>query len=194
MGLIKRNCSITTSKKARKTLYLSLVRSLFEHCSQVWRPTTATQIQKFERLQKRAVKWVLNERYCRYSDKQYFLKLKGLDILPLDLKFELNDMTLFHKIFHDMSVLKFPSYIVKQTEDSAQAYFQRQTRTFNDSDRLKLKSTIAPKVEAFKNSYFYRSLNAWNSLPLEIRSIESSGIFKMKVESHLWAIAESKIK
>ena len=56
LGLIKRNCSITKCKKARKTLYLSLVRSLFEHCSQVWRPTTATQIQKFERLQKRAIK------------------------------------------------------------------------------------------------------------------------------------------
>ncbi len=77
-------------------------------------------------------------------------KLKGLDILPLDLKFELNDMTLFHKIFYDMSVLKFPSYIVRQTDDSAKTHFQRQTRNFNDSDRLKLKSTNAPKVEAFK--------------------------------------------
>ena len=103
-------------------------------------------------------------------------------------------MILFHKIFHDKSVLKFPSYIVKQMDDSDQAYFQRQTRTFNDSDGLKLKSTIVPKVEAFKNSYFYRSLNVWNSLPLETRSIESSGLFKMKVKGHLWAIAESKIK
>ncbi len=65
LGLIKRNCSITTCKNARKTLYISLVQSLFEHCSQIWRPTTATQIQKFENLQKRAVKWVLNETYCR---------------------------------------------------------------------------------------------------------------------------------
>ncbi len=194
LGLIKRNCSITTCRKGRKTLYLSLVRSLFEHCSQVWRPTTATQIQKFERLQKRAVKWVLNETYYRYSDREYFEKLKGLDILPMDLKFELNDMVLFHKIFYDMSVLKFPSYIVRQTDDSARAHFQRQTRTFNDGDRLKLKSTITPKVEAFKNSYFYRSLNFWNSLPLDIRSIESPSLFKIRVKGHLWNIAEREIQ
>ncbi len=194
LGLIKRNCSITTCRKSRKTLYLSLVRSLFEHCSQIWRPTTATQIQKFERLQKRAVKWVLNETYCRYSEREYFEKLKILDILPLDLKFELNDMVLFHKIYYDMSVLKFPSYIVKQTDDLASTYFQRQTRTFNNNDRLKLKSTIAPKVEAFKNSYYHRSLNFWNSLPLEIRMIESSSLFKIRVKHHLWSIADSKLR
>ncbi len=74
LGLIKRNCSLTTCRKARKTLYLSLVRSLFEHCSQVWRPTTTTQIQKFERLQKRAITWILNETYCRYSEREYFAK------------------------------------------------------------------------------------------------------------------------
>ena len=103
-------------------------------------------------------------------------------------------MVLFHKIFYDMSVLKFPSYIVKQMDNSARTHFQRQTRTFNDGDRLKLKSTIAPKVEAFKNSYFYRSLNSWNSLPLEIRAIESSSLFKIKIKEHMWNIAESKLR
>ncbi len=93
-----------------------------------------------------------------------------------------------------MSVLKFPSYIVKQMDDSAQAYFQRQTRTFNDSDKLKLKSIFAPKVDAFKNSFFYRSVNFWNSLPLEIRSLESSSLFKIKVKDYLWSIAESELR
>ncbi len=153
-----------------------------------------TKIQKFERLQKRAIKWVLNETYYRYSERQYFEKLKGLDILPLDLKFELNDMVLFHKIFNGMSVIKFPSYIVRQTDDSTQRHFQRQTRTFNNSDRLKLKSTITPKVDAFKNSFFYRSMNFWNLLPTEIRAIESSSLFKDKVQDHLWHIAETKLQ
>ena len=86
-------------------------------------------------------------------------KRKGIDILPLDLKFELNDMLLFHKIFYDRSVLNFPSYIVRQTDDSARTHFQRETRTFNNSDTLKLKSTISPKIDTLKNSFFYRSMN-----------------------------------
>ncbi len=114
-------------------------------------------------------------------------------MLPLDLKFELNDMVLFHSIFYDISVLNFPSYIIRQRDDSVRTYFQRPTRTFNDSDRLKLKSAITPKVDAFKNSFFYRSLNCWNLLPMEIRSIESTSLFKAKVKDHLWIIAESKL-
>ncbi len=101
-------------------------------------------------------------------------------------------MVLFHKIYYDLSVIKFPTFIVKQIDDSARTHFQRQTRTFNDNDRLKLKSTLAPKVDAFKNSFFYRSLNFWNSLPLEIRSIESSSIFKIKLKDNLWSLAETK--
>ena len=103
-------------------------------------------------------------------------------------------MVLFHKIFHDMSVVKFPDYIVRQTDDSEQTHFQRQARTFNNSDRLKLKSTINPKVDAFKNSFFYRSLTSWNLLPLDLRTIESSSLFKNKVKDHLWNIAESKFQ
>ncbi len=95
-----------------------------------------------------------------------------------------------------MSVVKLPSYIVKQNVDLnlARTHFQRLTRTFkfNDNGILKLKSIIAPKFDAFKNSYFYRSLNLWNSLPLEIRSFESSSIFKTKVKDHLWSLAEIK--
>ena len=79
--------------------------------------------------------------------------------------------------------MKFPSYVVRQIDNSARTHFQRQTRTFNDNDKLKLKSTIAPKVEAFKNSFFYRSLNFSNSLPQEIRAIESSSLFKINVKN-----------
>ena len=126
-----------------------------------------------------------------HSDKVYFKKLKELDLLPLDLKFELNDMVLFHDIFYDKSVLRFPHYIMRQTDDSAHKYFQRPTRTFNDSDKLKLKSIIAPKVDAFKNSFFYRSSNFWNLLPAAIRCIESTILFKAKVKDHLWSIAKN---
>ncbi len=103
-------------------------------------------------------------------------------------------MVLFKKIYYDVSVIKFPTFIVKQINDSARTHFQRQTRAFNDNDILKLKSTLAPKVDAFKKSYFYRSLNFWNTLPKEIRSIESSSLFKINVIDNLWSIAEGKVQ
>ena len=37
-GMLKRNFYFVNSMKRRRVLYLSLVRSQFEHCSQIWRP------------------------------------------------------------------------------------------------------------------------------------------------------------
>ena len=193
LGLVKRNCSITKCTKMRKVLYLSLVRSLYEHCSNVWRPTNPTQIEKFERIQKKGVKWVFNDGYARYSKLEYFNKLKQLKILPINLKFELNDMIPFHKIFYDLSVVKLPSYLITRADDHDRVHFQRETRTYNDNDRLKIKCTVTPRVNAFKNTFFHRAHLSWNKIPFDIRSIENPDTFKTKLEKFLWLIAENEI-
>ena len=185
LGLVKRNCSFTKCKTSRKLLYLSLVRSLFEHCSQIWCPTNPTQVAKFVKIQKRAIKWIFNEPYCRYSEKEYLGKLKELNILPMDYKFQLNDLIIFHKIFHGKYSVGLPSFILKYT-DMNSAYFQRQTRTYNDSDRHKVKCIFAPKVNSFKNSFFVRSARSWNSLPAEIRSHDTIDSFKANLEKYFW--------
>ena len=51
-GLTKRTCHFVTNPNRKRTLYLILVRSMFEHCVTVWRPVETTKIDKFERLQK----------------------------------------------------------------------------------------------------------------------------------------------
>ena len=188
LGLVKRNCSFTKCIASRKLLYLSLVRSLFEHCSQVWCPTNPTQVAKFVKIQKRAIKWIFNEPYCRYSEKDYLGKLKELNILPMDYKFQLNDLTIFHKIYHGKYSVGLPPFILKYTDmnDLNSAYFQRQTRTYNDSDRHKVKCILAPKVNSFKNSFFVRSARSWNSLPADIRSHDSIDSFKANLEKYFW--------
>jgi ribonuclease P/MRP protein subunit RPP40 len=52
LGLVRRSCYFVSDVKRRRCLYLSLVRSQFEHCSPVWRPTCYTMLQRFENLQK----------------------------------------------------------------------------------------------------------------------------------------------
>ena len=51
-GMIKRNFHFVVDEKRRRVLYLSLVRSQFQHCSQVWRPNCKTMLEKFENFQK----------------------------------------------------------------------------------------------------------------------------------------------
>ena len=63
LGLVKRTCHFVLSEKQRRVMYLAMVRSQFEHCSLIWRPSTKTMLNKIEAIQKKAVKWIYGEEY-----------------------------------------------------------------------------------------------------------------------------------
>ena len=44
LGITKRTCHYIVDRRKRRSLYLSLVRSQFEHCSSIWRPNTDTEM------------------------------------------------------------------------------------------------------------------------------------------------------
>ena len=108
-------------------------------------------LNKFEALQKRAVKWILFEQFEHYRDEDYLLKLHKLDLLPLNSKFILSDVLLFHRIVYNNICIKLPDYIVLDIKACG-----RPSRfATNDSpDYLKYKSTERPNIIAFTNSFF----------------------------------------
>ena len=59
-NLLRRTCHFVKNIKKRRTLYLTLIRSLFNHCSHVWKPVGPATVH-FEALQKRCVKWILRK-------------------------------------------------------------------------------------------------------------------------------------
>ena len=195
LGLLRRTCSFSNSLSHRKTLYLAIVRSQFEHCSPIWRPVKTSQTEKFEALQKRGVKWIFGEDFAYYSKAEYFKKLKFLDILPLVLKFDLNDLVLFHKMVYGLTeTLKIPDYLVRN-EDSddrdMDRNFRRQTRSMTSSDRLQYKCKVFPRIDVFIESFFHRTYLKWNKLSLDLREIRSSNCFKKALKQQLWIIAET---
>ena len=54
-NLLRRTCPFVKNSQKRRTLYLSLVRSLFEHGFQIWSPNIST-VNNFETFQKSCVK------------------------------------------------------------------------------------------------------------------------------------------
>ena len=52
LGTTKRTCHFVFDRGKKRMLYLTLVRSNFEHCSTIWRPVNVVNIQKCEALQK----------------------------------------------------------------------------------------------------------------------------------------------
>ena len=100
LGLVMRICHFIVNKKQKRAFYLTMVRSIFEHCSIIWHPISSNQISEFEAIQKRAIKWIDGRMFDHYSDEQYLEKLKEFDILPLKFKFIFTDLILFYKIMH----------------------------------------------------------------------------------------------
>ena len=122
LGLVRRPCHFTKHLKQKRVLYLMLVRSIFEHCSAVWRPSSPAVVKKFEIIQRRATKWIYSEPYVSYEDDEYLLKLKKLDILPIGYKFLVTDLFLFHKIVYGNICITLPLYLSLVTPSFRPAY------------------------------------------------------------------------
>ena len=172
-GLLKRTCHFVKNTNRRRVLYLTLVRSIFEHCPIVWHPSSKFALKSLEDVQKRGIKWILDD-YTSCSKELYIIKCKQLDLLPVSHRLKLFDLTFFHQIFYNCSPVKFPHYLTP---------YQGSRLRSSHLDRLCLVSSVTPKVTTsrgtsdnnhlprnFENSYFYRTHLVWNRLPHDTRN------------------------
>ena len=168
LGLLRRSFSRHQTVTAKKTLYISLVRSQVTYCSMIWRPSLIRDITLIEQIQRRATKFILND----YSSN-YFNRLKQLNLLPLMYIFELNE------IFFILKLLKYPS------------------PSFNISDYISFadgntRSSMRGKMTHVRNNnntsrhfFFNRIPRLWNALPPMDLSL-SITTNKRKVYNFLW--------
>ena len=182
LGMVRRTCYFVNDIKRRRALYLSLVRSQFEHCTPIWRPTGKTMLQKFESLQKYCIKWILSEEYIRYNlNITYIQKCRQVNLLPLMKLFALNDLVLFHKIVYELVPVKFPNYL---------SFFSGTTRLRSSHlDNLSIVSNLQPtryNESYLRKSFYFRTHTEWNALPIEIRQILNPSSFKEATTKHFW--------
>ena len=180
-AILRRTCSFINNLKMKRVLYLTMVRSLFEHCPTVWRPSSMTAILHLESLQKRAFKWIFGESPACYSEDNtlYFIHCKQLNILPIRFRFDLHDLVSFHSMVYEFSCVKLPPYLHK---------FEGTRLRSSHLDSMCYVSTITPRSNnnSFSNSYFYRTHLAWNRLPPNLRIILNQNDFRAKVTDYLW--------
>ena len=194
LGLLRRTCNFVKNTRQRRSLYIAMVRSQLEHCSSVWSPSSSTILDKFESLQKRGIKWILDEEFLSYQGDTYYAKCKLLDLLPLGSRFVLKDLKTFHSIINLTSAISLPAYM---------HFFKGNSRLRSSHlDHLSIISDISPRITVnygnthkeatssslthFANSYFFRSMNLWNFLPLSTREISFPKRFEAAVAEFLW--------
>ena len=173
LGLVRRTCHFIKNSDQRRALYLSLVRSIFEHCCQVWAPQSLKLINTFDLLQKRAVKWILKEPYARYNEEEFLKKQWSLDLLPMKYKFLLSDLTLFYKIVNNCIEIKLPNYVSRIEPQDVSRITRSTDLIAKGIDKFKFKCKVVPKINAFENSFFVRTMKQWNALPLYLREFDT---------------------
>ena len=92
LGLLKRSRLFINDQNKRRVLYLTMVRSVFEHCPTIWRPSPT--VKKLESIQKRAVKWIKQDFSVSYTYNEflYYTHCKQLRIQPLKFRFDFHDL------------------------------------------------------------------------------------------------------
>ena len=180
LGFTERTCHFIIDVRKRRSLYLSLVRSNFEHGS-IWRPITETEISDFEKLQKKALKWILKEENVHYDDETYIKKCCQANLTPLKIFFDINDLAFFHKIVYENVPVSLPDYIEPYTG-------QGRLRQAN-LDSLSYvctftSSSYSSSRSPFYKSFFYRIIYTWNTLPLNIRTVANINAFKRQATYH----------
>ena len=104
LGLIKRTCRGLDDTKTLRTLYCALFWSNVEYCSVVWSPYTKRNIEKVEKVQRRATKFILK------TEDNYETRLKKLNLTSLKNRRFLADVTFLYKALSGISNINIDSY------------------------------------------------------------------------------------
>ena len=159
LGFLKRSCAEVKKTRTRRTLYLTVVRSVLGYSSQVWCPQSINLIQRTERIQRRATKFILNLPYL--CGESYRERLISLDLLPLSYWHEYLDLVFFFKAVNGI--------IVVSEEVLPQPLNQSRTTR---STSVNLLTFRPPKCKTltYQRSFFVRVTRVWNSLSTTLRS------------------------
>ena len=132
----------------------------------VWSPYTKKNTDKLERVQRRATKLILK------SDDPYDIRLKKLNLMSLEKRRSLADVTFLYKVLNgniDFDMSKIIDFHSEADRFSLRA-----------KDSLTLKKKYA-RTNVLKHSFFHGITDQWNQLPLDIRVSDNVNIFKSKV-------------
>ena len=133
------------------SLYRSLVLSKLEYCLSVWSPSQAYFIDKLERVQKRAVKWLAFKSRTPYRNVSYSSLCKQFNLTALSSRRNQFDLRNFNKLLNGhincSNLLQEVSLYTPQRRT-------RRTAVFHSPARINLrKNTFLPRAHSLANSF-----------------------------------------
>ena len=152
--------------------YQGYILPLIGYGSSTWGATSRNNIERLSKLQKRAVRLILNADYDTASSDM-FIELRWASITK---RHNYNKAVLTYKVLNNLT----PSYISDLLAPISQ--------TLNHTLRSSTNGSLA--VPRSKTALFDRSCSSsaprlWNQLPESVRKVTSLNVFKRNVKEYI---------
>ena len=165
IGFLNRNLH-TCSKELKELSYKQFVLPVLDYASSIWDPYHQNQINKFEMIQHRAARYVLNQPWRRNVRDSINSLLLSLKWPTLQLHRESTRILLLYKIINYIIQIPINYFPIPSPVTT--------TRSRNDMKFLHYQ----PTIDCFKYSFFPRTIPEWNQLPVDVIHADSLDCFK----------------
>ena len=165
LGLIARSFDFKNPSIINQ-LYRSLVRPHLEYAVSVWSPNLIKDIDRLERVQRRATKLIPNIR-----NKSYENRLKQMNLFSLKKRRLRGDLIQVFKVLKGIDNVKAENLFTLNTNQTRNNGLKLTGRRFN--------------LEVGRNNFANRVVNEWNKLPAEAVECNTVRSFKIQLDKHL---------
>jgi len=164
MWVTIRNMGFKSPFKAKKAVYMAMVRSKVEYNSVLWNPHSKEEMYNLERIQRRATNFITNNPRRPSPDHiDYKERLLRCNLLPLTYRREVLDITFFLKSYHGLTGFAIRNYLQYSDEIVTLATRQQVQGCHLQTKNMKISSN-------YKNqSYPSRVCRIWNALPMDLQ-------------------------
>ena len=170
LGFIRRNLQ-NCPKECRRLAYIALVRSKLEYASSVWDPHTRENIDRLEKVQRQAARFIQKD----YSSREpgcVTRMLNELKLPTLESRRKNQRLQLLNKINDNLVPSLPPGHFLTPADKTKRQIKPRTLGDFIDEnilDRLIIRNSRGFKIppvrtEQYRHSFFIRTPQQWNHL------------------------------
>ena len=171
---IMRKLKFKLDRKSLETIYLTFIRPLLEYGNVIWDNCTQYEKNELDKIQNEAARITTGTTKLVSLDNLY----KEVGWQTLHRRRQDHKITLFYKMFNQLTPVYLSSLIPQQVN----AISHHNLRNSNDIH------TIRSNTSLYHNSFLPSTLRQWNSLPVEVRQLNTLSSFKTFLKKDLQSV------
>ncbi len=153
-------------RHVKEQCFNTLVRPILEYCCCAWDPHLVTQIDKLEKINKRAARFVTGNYTLEHGNT--LKNMLDLGWQPLQERRAKSKVTMMYKIQMNLITVDKSDLLPSSSPRTPHNFFIPQS-----------------KKNSHLYSYFPSTIRLWNSIPEHIKTSDSLDIFKSHIQNHI---------